>query len=183
MHFPVGRVVTQLAPEAPGRRVHLQHSAHKPLPMNVLHVAVEVGFTGKILVTLGARKLHVEVDTLLVHFHVAFLVRLVATALKVTDEFKRVWHLLLTLTGLEIPNMVSSQLPVVEEPFAAFLTIVLLGLVMNYVNVLSKIGESFKAVGTGFVLFVWILNTMNVLSVLVENCFLIKYFVAKVAGI
>ena len=79
--------------------------------------------------------------------------------------------------------MVSSELPVVVKSFATLLTTVLLRFVVNYLYVLSQIGECFVAVGTGFQLFVRILNAVDIMSVLIQDRFFVEYFVAKVARI
>jgi len=117
------------------------------------------------------------------HFHIAFLVGLVATALKVTDKLEGVWSFFLTFASLKILDVVSSELSVVVKSFTTLLTTEFLRLVVNYLNVLGQVGESFLAVWTCFQLLVRVLDAMNVVSVLVQDGLFVEYFVAEIAGI
>ena len=151
--------------------------------MNVFDVTVQIGFTREILVTNGAGKLLLEVNTLLMHLHVAFLVGLVVTPLKVAGKLEGSRGLFFAFTGREKLDVVSPKLSVVVKSFATLLTTVLLRLIMHNLYVLSQVGERFMAVGTGFQLLVWVLKIMNIISVLIQDRSFVEYFVAEVARI
>ena len=124
VHRPVGCVVTQLAQELQLVRVLLQGPIHYLLVVNVLHVRVEVGPAGEGLVTLRTVVLDIQVDTLSVHLHVAFLVCPVLTALELTVELALALPgLLVALPCFEELYMVSPQLSVVIKSLLTILTL------------------------------------------------------------
>ena len=151
--------------------------------MNVFDVTIQICFTREILVTNGAGKLFLEVKTLLMHLHVAFLVGLVVTPFKVAGKLEGSRGLFFAFTGREKLDVVSPKLSVVVKSFATLLTTVLLRLIMHNLYVLSQVGERFMAVGTGFQLLVWVLKIMNIISVLIQDRSFVEYFVAEVARI
>ena len=108
---------------------------------------------------------------------------MVVTALKVAGKLEGSRSLFFTFASREKLDVVSPELSVVVKTLATFLTTVLLRLIVHNLYVLSQVGERFMAVGTWFQLFVGVLNTMNIESVLVQDCFFVEYFVAEVAGI
>ena len=80
-------------------------------------------------------------NALLVHLHVALLVRLVAAVIKVAAVFEHLSSsLFLTLPSLQVLDVVPPQLPVVVKSFLTFLATVLLCIIVHNFNVLVEVG-------------------------------------------
>ena len=102
MHRSIRHVITEFAQKLQFVRVLLKATIHYLFVVHILHVAVQVGSARQCLVTLWAVVFYVEVDTFLVHFHVALLVGFVLTVVKVTVVFANcLGHFLLALPCLQ----------------------------------------------------------------------------------
>merc|ERR1711892_720459 len=83
-------------------------------------------------------------NTFLMHLHIPFLIRFIFTVWKITCVFtKASWGFFFTFSSFQVLDVVSSKLSVIIETLLAFLTSVILYVVVNYLNMLVKIGEIF----------------------------------------
>jgi hypothetical protein len=142
VHGPVGGVLTQLTLKLQLVRVLLQTPVDYLLVVDIFHMAVEISSAGQCFVTFRAVVFYIQVNTLLVHFHVSFLVCLVLAVFKITMELAHgLSDFLFAFTGLQKFYVVSSQFSVVIKSLLAIVAFEVFHPIMNYLLVLSKVGE------------------------------------------
>jgi hypothetical protein len=151
--------------------------------VDILYVAVEVGLGGELLSTLRTRELDVQVNALLVHLHVALLVRLVAAVLEVTAELEHLRPgLLLALPSLQVLDVMPSQFSVVIKSFLTFLATVFLSIIVDDFNVLVEVAVLLATERTGVLLTShW--DLVHGVLVGIENGLLVEDLVAQVTGV
>ena len=146
VHRTICHVFAEFAQKLKFVRVLLKASIHYLFVVDILHMAVQIGSARQCFVTFWAVVFYVEVNTFLVHFHVAFLVGFVLTVVKVTVVFANsLGHFLLAFPRLQKLDVVPTQLPIVIETLLTILALEVLHSIVNYLLVLCKVCKVFVA--------------------------------------
>ena len=181
VHRSIRHVITQFAQKLQFVRVLLKTSVHYLFVVHILHVAVQVGSARQCLVAFWAVVFYVEVNTFLVHLHVAFLVGFVLAVVKVTVVFANcLGHFLLALPRLQELDVVPSKLPIVIKTFLTILTLEVLHPIVDYLLMLCKVCKELVAYVAE--LFLGVLDCVDGLVVRIQIRLLRERLAAKLAG-